>query len=458
MYPALVQRQESARARRRALTERLGEYELIAELARGGMGRVFLARRASQAGFERLYAVKVLHDAMADEPEAVAMLIDEANIASKIHHPNVVAITDIGNQDGSYFVVMDYVEGCTLVDLLRRSGARRPARLVVPLVIDALRGLHAAHELVDAEGRPRGLIHRDFSPQNLLVGVDGVCRVADFGVAKARARLTHTRPNLQKGKISFMAPEQLESNAGLDRRVDIWAAGVVLWTALTGEHPFWGQDHLTTIRNIFSRAVPQPSTVGLRPPRCLDAVCLRALERDRGYRFPTAQAMADELQAVAVRYDLLAPQSEIADWVGAAFHDELEARRRLVRISRDERHVIELMSPKTPPRVSIAVSSSPDFHDWLVRAEDSGLEETSRLRPPRREGRGAGFRAAAPSASEFVRTRRARRTWASVAIAILAGAVLGFALTLFVLDALWQPLSSTRGDLAPLRASLGTGG
>lgn len=316
---------------RSAMASCLGRYELIAELARGGMGRVFLAHRIGDTELKRLYAVKVLHDHMAKEPEAVKMVIDEANLASKIRHHNVVSIVDLGVHDERYYLVMGYIEGPNLEDLLRRNGTLRPPELVVPLLLDALRGLHAAHELTDASGALLDLIHRDVSPSNLLVGIDGVCRVSDFGVAKARARLTRTRRNLQKGTIASMAPEQLSANETLDRRVDIWAVGVAAWQALTGLHPFDGTSYGVTIQQIMERELPSPSTVGLRPPACFDELILKALNRDRELRPASAQEMADELQDIAIHNGLLAPRSDVTTWVSRSFEKELAKRRRYLQ-------------------------------------------------------------------------------------------------------------------------------
>lgn len=336
-------------AKERGASRNIGPYELIAVLGRGGMGRVYLARRSGEAGFERLSAIKVMLEHMESERDAVLMLLDEAKIASRIHHPNVVSINDIGVHQGQHYVVMDYVEGCSLSELLRRAGKIRQPRLLVPLFLDALRGLHAAHELRDNEGELLNLVHRDFSPPNLLVGVDGICRVTDFGVVKARARLTQTRASIQKGKISYMAPEQLTGTEGLDRRVDVWAAGVVMWYALTGEHPFRGESHAATIHNILDRPLLPPSSVGLKPTAAFDGLVMQALERDREKRFATAEDMADELQRIAIRHDLLATQSEVSRWINEIFVEEIQKRRSVVRaITRSGDELAWLSAPVLP--------------------------------------------------------------------------------------------------------------
>ncbi len=377
----------------------VGSYELIAELARGGMGRVFLARRTGEAGFERLFAIKVLNHYMESEPEAVQMLLDEARIASQVHHPNVVPITDIGVHEGSYFVVMEYIEGCSLYELLRKNKITLQPRLIVPLIIDALHGLHGAHELVNADGESFELVHRDFSPHNLLIGVDGNCCVTDFGIAKASARLTNTRPDVQKGKISYMAPEQLMDVEDLDRRADIWAAGVVLWYALTGEHPFRSDSEASTVHAILHRALPLASTQGLKPPQCFDGLVHKALEHHRERRFQSAAEMADELQAIAVDHKALAPRSEVGDWIRSSFRGALAERRERIKALKRGGDGVAWIAPPLIPNLPGVSSTSSD------------------VEIPERQKNTTGTRR--------VGSTRGR---ARLLVAVIAGSVLGFTL------------------------------
>lgn len=433
----------------RDVTRQLGEYELIAELAQGGMGRIFLARRQGEAGFERLYAIKVMHDHLAAEPEAVTMLIDEANIASRLHHPNVISTVDMGIHEGRYYLVMDYIEGPTLSELFRRTKQRRPVRLIVPLLLDALRGLHAAHELADRTGRLLNLIHRDFSPQNLLVGLNGACLVSDFGIAKARARLTRTRPNLQKGKISYMSPEQLVSNDGLDRRLDIWAAGVVLWQALTGLHPFLGPSHAATIHLVLERQVPPPSYIGLQPPRCFDRLCMKALSRERESRFTTAREMADELQRIAVRQDLLAPQSEVADWIKTVFKKEIEERRCILRAFMQKSSDIAWLTTPVMPQLSSPPSPIPRP---VESSENHEHQPTIDIQVPKGASRSDPVCVAVQDDSAKRRSsKRTRRpverddAWLKALVGVTIGVIVGFTLCIALLSSLRQH----RAALAP---------
>lgn len=310
----------------------LGRYDLLGTLGQGGMANVYLARMSGTAGFQRLFAIKVLHPHLANEEAFVQMLLDEARIAARLHHPNVVPIVDLGEQAGFHYVVMEYVEGFALSAVLRKS-AERPPRLLIPLILDALSGLHAAHSLTDEDGRPLNLVHRDVSPQNILVGSDGVARVIDFGIAKAESRINSTRPGELKGKLSFMSPEQLRTPEHVDFRSDVFSSGVLLWSALTGEQMFAGGSSAATLENILRMAIVPPSTVGLKPPAVLDAVCLQALERDLDRRTQSALEMEEALRAVAVENNLLGSRRDVAEWVRSTFADELKARRELVRRS-----------------------------------------------------------------------------------------------------------------------------
>jgi serine/threonine protein kinase len=309
---------------------RIGDYRVVTELARGGMGRVYLARRCGQAGFERLFAIKVMSQRLSGDAEATLMLLDEAHIASRLHHPNLVSVHDIGRHEHGYYLVMDYVEGCSLQQLLARNKSQRPARLIVPILIEALRGLHAAHGLCNADGEPYKVVHRDVSPHNLLLGIDGACRVTDFGIAKAKERYTDTQSGVFKGKIGYVAPEQLGCGGRVDLRADIWAAGVTLYVALTGQFPFEGKSPVAIARSIVTQPLLPPSRVGLRPPAVLDQVVMRALAREPEQRYPSAEAFADALRGVAIAHDLLGTPAEVAAWVDASCGSDLAERRRVL--------------------------------------------------------------------------------------------------------------------------------
>jgi serine/threonine-protein kinase len=301
---------------------------LFDELASGGYARVHLGRLHGDAGFARLVAIKRLHEGMAGDPDAERLFLDEARLAARVRHPNVVQTLDVLADGGEFFLVMDYVHGETLARLLaagRRRGAGAPPSVVGAVLCDALAGLHAAHETVDEFGRPLGIVHRDVSPQNVMVGADGVARVLDFGIAKANDIGQRTREGDFRGKLSYAAPEQLEGKRP-HRAVDVYASGVVLWEALAGRRLFDGATQPELVMKIMVGRVEPPSAFNPAVPRAADELVLRALSRDPAARFPTAAAMAYEVErALGV-----ASARDVGAWVRAEASEALARYARLV--------------------------------------------------------------------------------------------------------------------------------
>ncbi|MEI8255654.1 MAG: serine/threonine-protein kinase [Deltaproteobacteria bacterium] len=323
-------------------SRRLGRYEVIAEIARGGMGTVLLARLAGAGGFQRLFALKLLHQRYLDDPEFVQMLLDEARIAARINHPNVVSIQEVEESaEHGYFLVMDYVEGFTLADLSAAAGplawARR-ARIVIRVVLDSLQGLEAAHNLVDDYGSPLNVVHRDVSPQNILVGVNGIARVTDFGIAKAAARMTSTRVGQVKGKLAYMSPEQARGKS-TDARTDVWAMGVVLWEALAGRRLFRVENESETYQRVLMAPIPRLIDVVRDAPVAIADVVGRALDREASRRFGSAREMAVALEAMARAHDLLADAHEIGHWIRTTFAAQLKLRQNSIRMASDGRGI-----------------------------------------------------------------------------------------------------------------------
>ena len=287
-------------------------YEILGELATGGMATVYLARLRRALGFSRLVAIKCMHPQYAKDPSFAAMFVDEARLTARLRHPNIVPTVDIVADDGKLLLVMDYVEGESLAGLARlvgQMGEQIPVPLACAIVHDVLLGLHAAHEARDDDGTPLGIVHRDVSPQNVIVGIDGMARVLDFGVAKARRSGHHSEVGEIKGKIPYMAPEQLFGEE-LDRTVDVYAAGVLLWETLVGARLFEGGSETALVRRITSGAIAKPSERRDGVSAELDALVLRASSREAADRFPTALAMAEQLSAITS----LPTRSEISAW------------------------------------------------------------------------------------------------------------------------------------------------
>jgi serine/threonine protein kinase len=286
----------------------LDRYELIHEVAQGGMGAVWRARLRGKHGFERPVAIKTLLPQYAADDRFRKMLLDEARIASAIDHPNVVRILDLGESDGVLYVVMDWVEGRTLESLASRRAL--PLGVAVHIIAEVCAGLHAAHELRDGTGAPRRVVHRDVSPDNVLVNDAGVARLTDFGIARARDRLSdETSLGRVKGKAGYIAPEQAMRKR-IDRRVDVWAAGATLYRLLAGRPPFGTLDELAQFINA-DQDVPRLAGVPLDIEDCVR----RALDRDPRDRYPTAGEMQRALETASrVTGVVLAPE-EVARFV-----------------------------------------------------------------------------------------------------------------------------------------------
>lgn len=281
---------------------RVGRYELLTRLAQGGTATVYIGRAVGVAGFSRLVAIKVLHRHLAEEPEFVDMFLDEARLAAAIHHPHVVATHDIGEHPSlGLYLVMDFVEGSHLGILgkfARENGVPRlPVAATVRILLDVLDGLSHAHDLDDDQGKRLNVVHRDVSPQNILVGVDGIARITDFGIARAETRLTSTRAGSFKGKISYVSPEQALAK-DLDARSDLFSLGIVLWETLSGERLASGPSDLETLKKIVQLEAPKISErdPSLEP---FDEVLARCLATDPNERFDTAADMAAALEAAA---------------------------------------------------------------------------------------------------------------------------------------------------------------
>lgn len=320
-------------------------YELLVKIASGGMATVYLGRLSSAVGITRLVAVKRAHAHLLEDPTFAKMLIAEAKLASRIHHPNVVAVHNVEEIEGELLLVMDYVEGASLSDLMgfmdhagRQTGPERlPPSVAARVILDACAGLNAAHELTDDDGRPLGIVHRDVSPHNILVGVDGVARLTDFGIAKSSGGHTQsagrTSTGALRGKVAYMAPEYVESGL-LDARSDVFALGIVAWEALTQRRLFRGATDVESLRLVLAANVPRASAVDPSLGPGLDAVLAKALERDPADRFATAAELGEALELAARTHELLAKHSDVAAYVRSASGEALAQRRALVR----ERH------------------------------------------------------------------------------------------------------------------------
>jgi serine/threonine-protein kinase len=387
----------------------VGRYELHSAIASGGMATVHLGRLRGQVGFSRIVAIKRLHPSFAETPTLVSTLLDEARLCSRIQHPNVVATLDMVAEDEELSLVLEYVHGETLARLLAACDEAPPVAVVASVMANVLHGLHAAHEATSEAGEPLGLVHRDVSPQNVLVGADGLARVLDFGVAKARGRLQTTREGQVKGKLSYMAPEQIRAGE-VDRRTDVFAAGVVMWEALTLRRLFSGENEGHVLSKVLEADILPPSDV--RPlndaqvAHALDDVVMTALARDPDARHATARAFALAIEEALP----MAPASTVSEWVKEHASASLAERAALVEaLERGE-------ATDTPPATADAVTEAETLTDGSSAA---GPVET------RTDMSVSAGKLSAPAADPSSRGRG----WWLVAAAVAGGAaVAGFIL------------------------------
>ena len=317
----------------RAPIGRVGAYEILIELASGGMATVFLARATDRRQGPPLVAVKRPHRHLAADKTFLTMLIDEARLASAISHENVVKVRELGFEGGVPFIVMDYVEGVSLAELrkeLATGGRAMDVKVGVRIILDALAGLSAAHELRDEAGRHLGIIHRDVSPHNVLIGCDGRARLTDFGIAKAEDRVQVTRTHEVKGKLAYLAPERIDKRRMCTVQSDVFSMAVVLWECFAGRRLFRGEDAVDTLQEVMSAPIPLLRQIGAQIPAALDDVIARALSRDLETRYETAADFADAVER-SVGKENIGSYDDAARLMDVLFSARMTERHQHVR-------------------------------------------------------------------------------------------------------------------------------
>lgn len=308
----------------------IGRYEVVTRLAVGGMAELFLARERGIAGLERLVVLKRILPHLADHPNFVDMFLREARIAARLAHPNVVQIYDLGEEENSFFIAMEYIHGSTVRELqvlAEKHGRQFPLNVTLGVLSQALRGLHAAHELVDLDGKLLGLVHRDVSPHNIMCTTDGHVKLLDFGVAKATEEgLEATNSGNLKGKFAYMSPEQARRE-DIDRRSDIFAMGIVAWEILTGARLFKRGNEVDIMKAVLTAEVSPPSRLNAEVPPAIDAVIMQALARQRSDRWATAEEMRQALVKAARDANLGISADPVAEWVDKVAGAHLALRR-----------------------------------------------------------------------------------------------------------------------------------
>ncbi len=349
---------------------RVGRYELVASLGRGGAGEVFLALSKGPGGVQKLVVVKMLHPHLQEDPRVVAMFLDEARLAAKLKHPNIVQTLQVGSDDeGRHFIAMTFLEGLPLHRILARFGQRderMPPEIAVRIATEVLAGLAYAHELQEPDGTPLQIVHRDVSPANVFVTWDGSVKLLDFGIAKAARRRVDTDSGTIKGKFGYIAPEQASSD-DVDARTDLWSVGVLLWEMLTGQRLFPRHNDVRTLRLLVEGDIPslRHNAPTLPPP--LASIVDKALERDRSQRWASAKAMKAALEEWLHTLEREVTRDDVAACIGDRFSGVRGRQQEIVRLCagaprltstpsgsfavRDEtsRKLATLPPPQTPP-------------------------------------------------------------------------------------------------------------
>ncbi len=393
----------------------IGKYQIFASLGRGGMADVFLAVARGPMGFNKLTVIKRLRADHAADPSFANMLLEEARLAARLSHPNVVHTYEVGEENGVYFIAMEYLEGQPLVRVARTS-AKADQKLSAPvsarIIADALSGLHYAHELRDYDGTSLKIIHRDVSPHNIFVTYDGVVKLMDFGIAKASSSATQTEVGVLKGKLAYMAPEQVMSDP-VDRRADIFAMGIVLWELLTGERLFNSAAAAATMHKLITQPIPRLSEkIPTIDPK-LDAAVARALEKKPENRFQTAAEMRNALEEyISGSGTTLPRQEEIGRRVSELFEDTRQNVKRQIQVHMAQVSLatstgeLMMLNADALKRVNVA-EPTPSGRNLLSlgatdgSGSDVGPASPASLSPERRRGESGGQRSSRSSSSHL---------------------------------------------------------
>ena len=343
--------------------ETIGRYQLITRLAVGGMAEIFLACERGIAGLERRIVIKRILPQLAEQERFLEMFLREARIVARISHPNVVGIHELGEDQGQYYIAMEYLEGLTareLVLLARDAGTHLPVEVCIEVVVQSLRGLHAMHELKDLEGHPLGLVHRDVSPQNLMVTRDGHVKLVDFGIAKATEGIDATYTGSLKGKFSYMSPEQCE-NHPLDRRTDLFTLGIVLWELVTQERLFKRDTEVMMLRAVCDDPITPAETIRPDLPTPLSAVIQRSLKRDPKARFQSAEAFRTALVDAADKASLELGPDCVQRFLKKVAGEEL--RSRLDRLNAATERTLQSITQQWRKEAALVKPAVPDSED-----------------------------------------------------------------------------------------------
>jgi serine/threonine-protein kinase len=426
----------------------LGKYQLIAEIARGGMGVVYLAMVQGPGGFNKLVVVKELKPELVEEPAFLTMFLDEARLAARLSHPNIVQTNEVGNDGDRYFMAMDYLDGRGLDQIRRRSkvagfGLSVPMHLRV--VCDMLAGLDYAHRMTDFDGSPLNIVHRDVSPQNVFVTFDGQVKLLDFGIAKASDSMYETHAGVVKGKVSYMSPEQ-GRGWKVDARADVFSAGVMLWEALTGKRMREGKNEQEKLWALVSNEIPRASEIKPWVPPELDEICARAMAWNRDERYASAGAMQQDLERYLVSTGMNVTAREVGSCVSELFREDRANTNAVI-----EAHIARLRGGTVREKLPIidvasrsVGSPTPSGERALTRPPFDPENVTSPDTPSARMVDDASSQASEPR-----RPVQPRRDLRPVIITAVAGVVVGIVVIFLVARLTHDTGPVTRAEPAP---------
>jgi serine/threonine-protein kinase len=344
----------------------IGKYRLVGELGVGGMARVLLGFAESSQGFRKLVVIKVLRAHVAEDSEFLEMFLGEARIAARLNHPNVVQTFDAGTDNGRHYLAMEYVEGVSLSSLMNKVGWDGiPFPIYVSILVQVLQGLDHAHDLKDFDGAPLSIVHRDVSPQNVMVGFDGHVRVVDFGIAKAATNTIETETGIIKGKLPYMAPEQARGRR-VDRRADIYAVGVMLWERLAGRRRFPGQKADEIFANVLTTPVPEsPNAVEHGLPARAEEIAYKALTAEPEDRYPTCAPFIADLELLLAAMEKKPSAKETGALVSTAFAEKRQAINTAVE------EALHRLDATTSPQPLVEITLTPTSQPRAIEESKS---------------------------------------------------------------------------------------
>ena len=331
----------------------IGKYEVLQRLAAGGMAEIFLARMIGVLGFDKLVVIKRILPHLAQRNDFIQMFLDEARIATTLNHANIVQTHEVGVHGKSYFMVMEYLAGDDVRSIVRRiasstNGGRLPIEHALNIAVAVSAGLHYAHEKKDRDGKPLAIVHRDVTPQNVIVTYDGAVKLLDFGIAKASNRINETRSGSFKGKVPYMSPEQCRGEP-LDRRSDIFSLGILLHELTLCRRLFRGETDFQILKQIAEGPIVKPRDIDPTYDARLSAIVMKALERDPARRFQTARELQERLEELAHDMRLRLSPLALADYMQALFADKVGAwqeAREEGDVAKLERHFATVMAER----------------------------------------------------------------------------------------------------------------